>query len=125
MEELKIKLNELLEELSRKFGDIIDEHDTLKNIIAWNEPPVILDKLNEDDVAEWLDGQYGWVVVNTDDKRALREWYNDLKDRFENGSAELTTDASAFPWKKDCINKINELANQVGWQGLLTKLESL
>lgn len=125
MEDLKIKLNEVLEELSQKFSDIIDEHDTLENILAWNEPDEILDKLNEDDVAAWLDKEGGWIVVESSDKRALRELYEDLKDRFEDGTGELTPDASAFPWKGDCIIKINELANQVGWQGLLTKLENL
>lgn len=125
MEDLKIKLYDVLEELSKRFGEIVDEHDTLENILAWNEPDDILDNLDEDDVADWLDKQGGWTIVESSDKRALREWYEDLKDRFEDGSGELTTDASALPWKKDCVTKINELANRLGWQGLLTKLENL
>lgn len=125
MEDLKIKINAALEDLAQRFDQLIDEADTLENIISWNEPDEILDKLDEDDVAEWLDNQGGWTIVESNDKGALRELYEDLKDRFEDGLGELTASASALPWKKDCVTKINELANRLGWQELLTKLENL
>lgn len=125
MEDLKIKINAALEDLAQRFDQLIDEADTLENIISVYEPDDILDELNEDDVAEWLDKQGGRIIVESNDKGALRELYEDLKDRFEDGSGELTASASASPWKKDCVTKINELANIFGWQGLLTKLENL
>ena len=43
MEDLKIKINAALEDLAQRFDQLIDEADTLENIISVYEPDDILD----------------------------------------------------------------------------------
>lgn len=125
MEDLKNKLNDVLGELSQKFSDIIDEFDTVENIISWYDAEDILGKLDEDDVAEWLGGRLKYRVVDFGSRGDKEDFFEELQAELGRGNFELTDTAQGKPWKEDCVTKINELADQLGWQGLLTKLENL
>lgn len=122
---LKTALNSIVEDLEEKFSQIIDNAESLEVILSRFDTEDILESLDPDDVAEWLDGQRGWRTIDFHSNSEMEDMLEELQDELGSGSDFITQTANAHPWRNDCIDKFNDLAEQLGWQELLNKLEQL
>ncbi len=122
---LKTALNSITEELQEKFAQIIDNAESLEVILSRFDTEDILESLDPDDVAEWLDGQQGWRTVDFHSNSEMEAMLEELQDELGYVPDSITQTANAHPWRNDCIDKFNVLAEQLGWQELLNKLQQL
>jgi cupin superfamily acireductone dioxygenase involved in methionine salvage len=122
---LKTALNSITEELEEKFAQIIDNAESLEVTLSRFDTEDILESLDPDDVAEWLDGRRGWRTIDFHSNSDMEGMLEELQAELGYGPDSVIQTANARPWRNDCIDKFNDLAEQWGWQELLNKLEQL